>query len=366
MTKPSTTLWEIEAHTQAKHDILKRYLGAWFGILGQSIPRIMYLDGFCGPGRYKHGEDGSPIVALKAALEQGEILKNSQIVFFFIDSRDDRIEHLKHEISLLSLPKNFTLKIKTGDFQQVLRETFHSADQNGTTLEPTFAFIDPFGFKDVPFELIKRLLNNPSTEIFINVMIDFVNRFIEHPDPIIQQQIIDLFGTTKVLDVIRAGGNREENLRRLYLEQLQSHARFVRYFEMQNEDNRAIYYLFFATKHPLGFARMKEAFWKVDPESGFKFSDATNPDQMILFRSDPIPSVANLIVQEFSSAPQPVITDQIQNFIEQETIYIASQMKKALIFLETSKKITVCPQKVDGKKRIRNKFPLGVKINFES
>jgi three-Cys-motif partner protein len=53
MPVPVDTLWEIEPHTIAKHEILRRYLGAWFVIMGQTNRRIIYLDGFCGPGRYK-------------------------------------------------------------------------------------------------------------------------------------------------------------------------------------------------------------------------------------------------------------------------------------------------------------------------
>lgn len=186
MAKPATTLWKIEPHTQAKHAILRHYLGAWFGILGQKVPRIMYLDGFCGPGRYAEGEEGSPLIALQEAMKHSQLLQNSKIVFFFIDERDDRIEHLRYEISQLSLPKNFSLIIQTGEFQKVLEQVFQHAGQAGTDLIPTFAFVDPFGFKGVPFEMVKRLLLNPHTEVFINVMIDFVNRFVEHPDPVVQ------------------------------------------------------------------------------------------------------------------------------------------------------------------------------------
>ena len=62
--------WDLAAHTAAKLEILGAYLRAWFPIVGhsQSFDRIIYIDGFAGPGRYKKGEDGSPIIALKAAL----------------------------------------------------------------------------------------------------------------------------------------------------------------------------------------------------------------------------------------------------------------------------------------------------------
>jgi three-Cys-motif partner protein len=98
MTKPSETLWEIEPHTKAKHEILRRYLGAWFPILGLKIPRIVYIDGFCGPGRYLGGEEGSPIIALKEALNQ-PALANAEVNFLFIDERADRISHLESELS---------------------------------------------------------------------------------------------------------------------------------------------------------------------------------------------------------------------------------------------------------------------------
>ncbi|GAI63170.1 unnamed protein product, partial [marine sediment metagenome] len=39
--------WPLEPHTKAKHEILKRYLYAWFPILASSHRRILYVDGFC-------------------------------------------------------------------------------------------------------------------------------------------------------------------------------------------------------------------------------------------------------------------------------------------------------------------------------
>jgi hypothetical protein len=56
---------------------------------------------------------------------------------------------------------------------------------------------------------------------------------------------------------------------------------------MYDDKNNLIYYLFFASNHPLGHKKMKEAFWKVDNQSGFKFSDRTDPGQPVLFELDP-------------------------------------------------------------------------------
>jgi three-Cys-motif partner protein len=68
MTDSLPTIWSITPHTQAKHAILKRYLDAWFPILSRQAAilnrkfgtvngrRILYIDGFAGPGIYTGGE----------------------------------------------------------------------------------------------------------------------------------------------------------------------------------------------------------------------------------------------------------------------------------------------------------------------
>ena len=44
MAKPDETIWEIEPHTLAKHEILRRYLGAWFPILATQNSKLIYFD----------------------------------------------------------------------------------------------------------------------------------------------------------------------------------------------------------------------------------------------------------------------------------------------------------------------------------
>lgn len=98
MTTPQETIWEIEPHTLAKHEILRRYLGAWFPILGTYNRRIVYIDGFCGPGQYKGGEPGSPIIALQEAINHKQRLAGIEVSFLFLDERLDRISHLENQI----------------------------------------------------------------------------------------------------------------------------------------------------------------------------------------------------------------------------------------------------------------------------
>jgi hypothetical protein len=47
-----------------------------------------------------------------------------------------------------------------------------------TNLAPTFAFIDPFGYSGLPMDLLAELLAFPRTEIFVNFMVGYVQRFL--------------------------------------------------------------------------------------------------------------------------------------------------------------------------------------------
>lgn len=362
MTKPSETLWEIEPHTKAKHEILRRYLGAWFPILGSKIPRIVYIDGFCGPGRYLGGEEGSPIIALQEARKQ-PVLVNSEVIFLFIDEREDRIKHLESELSLLNIPNNFHIDTRVNEFENTLTKILDDIQSKGDHLAPTFAFIDPFGFKGAPFSLIKRLMANSRTEVFINIMVDSINRFVEHPLPADRQHIKDLLGAPddEIEDVINSQ-DRILAFQQLYQDKLLKHAKFVRYFEMRDYRNKIIYYLFFASNHPLGHKKMKEAFWKVDSQSGFKFSDRTNPNQPVLFELDPSVDLARALKAQFSGKTQK--SEDVIYFVEDKTAYIETHAKKALLHLENGNEISVESNKSDGGKRKRNTFPNGVIIHF--
>src|SRR6266480_4373366 len=65
----NATLWPLGEHTPGKHLVLRNYLNAWLPILGMTHDRIVFIDGFAGPGEYAGGEPGSPIIALRALKE---------------------------------------------------------------------------------------------------------------------------------------------------------------------------------------------------------------------------------------------------------------------------------------------------------
>lgn len=366
MPVPTETIWALDPHTVAKHVILRLYLQAWFPILNSFHKRVIYVDGFCGPGRYKGGEPGSPVIVLQLAANHIKTL-TGDIIFWFIDADKDRIEYLKTELARLTLPANFKVSASHGRFEDKLRELLDRIDQRNAQLAPTFIFIDPFGFSGVPFPLVKRALEKPHTEVLVTFMVDSINRWLDHPEEKVRAHIAEIFGTNKVFKVDRKAPNRIDLLRILYQEQLETAGKFVRHFEMRDRNNRVQYLLFFATNHRLGHIKMKEAMWAVDPEGEFSFSDATNQGQQIMFGNDQ-PELLWPILRE-AFAGREVLTEEIQTFVEDKTAYLDKHMKATLKehenpSLPLSERVLVRDVKADGKRRKKGTFPKGVYVTF--
>jgi three-Cys-motif partner protein len=363
MPAPQPTVWIAEPHTLAKHAILKGYLEAWFPILSRHRGRVVYFDGFAGPGRYSHGEDGSPVIALKVALAHRPALQ-AELVFTFVEERADRAAHLRSvEIPALALPPNFKTQVATGEFASVLGRTLDALDIRGQQIAPTFAFVDPFGISGLPFSLVSRLLRRPRCEVLITFMTSTINRFVtELPD-----HVNDLIGDDGAADIIAAASDRVSTTRLLYQQALGRVASHVRFFQMQDTRNLPVYDLFFATNHPLGLAKMKEAMWGVDATGSYLFSDRTDPNQTILFTSEPGLDLARSLAVRF--AGQTVTTQAIFREVLDSTPYIEKHARDALGLLELAHDglppLRVEPLKTDGSKRRKGTFPEGVVLHFD-
>lgn len=289
MSGPKQTVWPIEPHTRAKHLILKRYLQAWLPIISRNRGRVVFIDGFAGPGIYDAGEEGSPVIAMRALIDHGfrEVIK-SNVHFLFFEADARRAARLGEVIEPLSeqLPHGSSATVLQGAYAELLTGALDEIERNGKQLAPSLVFIDPFGISGIPMSLVRRVLATPSCEVLINVMTGYMHRFISRPE--FEMPMDDVFGVPSWRDGLAlAGAERVDFLRRLYLAELTrtdvaGRARYARLFSMLNKSNQPIYDLVFATNHPVGIDRMKDAMWKVDGSGGERFSDATDPSQSTL------------------------------------------------------------------------------------
>ena len=113
------TIWKLEPHTLGKHKVLRGYLDAWIPIMASWSGRILFIDGFAGPGEYRKGEPGSPIIAINSLVEHtADHIIRGEMGFIFIESDEKRVEHLREIIDPLleSLPSNAWVQIRHGIF----------------------------------------------------------------------------------------------------------------------------------------------------------------------------------------------------------------------------------------------------------
>lgn len=352
MAAPKATVWELAPHTRAKHAILKRYLQAWMVILSQAkFPEILYIDGFAGPGEYDKGDPGSPVIALQTALDYRPPL-TAKIHFLFVEKDKERSAHLKSLVDKMTLPANFAVIIEGGKtFEAAFGKHLPAYQRNGRLI-PTFAFIDPFGWSGVPFSIVQQIMRQRSCEVFVNFMYDEINRFIGHPDQV--SNFNEFFGTTawEACKALTKPRERNRFLHDLYIKQMHEAAgiKYVRSFKMSNDKDVTDYFLFYGTNELLGLKKMKEAMWRVDESGEFRYSDATDPHQAVLFGNEPnAEQLKRNLLGQFKGKKAKV--GEIEDFVVVHTAFRETHYKKVLKNMETATAEIAINWAPEGRKR---------------
>jgi len=359
------TVWERPPHTKAKHDILMRYLGAWFGIFGRSRyhQRVNVLDGFAGPGRYDDDEPGSPVLTLNTLLEHRSFADFGDTTFNFIfnEWNDERFASLQGVLADLKegrapWPKTVQVMERNQNFQALARELLDSIP-TGKQLAPTFAFVDPFGYKDVPMSLIRDLVSHSSCELFIYFDFNSVNRFANAG--IVDPHFNALFGCDEYKDAPAADDGRGQFIHDLYERQLRQKCDFAHIcsFEMVNKSGHTGSYLFFCTRDDQAYDKMKEAMWKLAPGGGYRFDDRL-AGVLVLFEDEAnTEPLQDELAQHFAGRTVPF--EEVSKYVITKTPFHSGQVKvKTLKPMQQAGCISSPNQKRKGQ------FPPGTLIEF--
>ena len=361
MSKPRDTLWPLEDHSRGKHAILRRYVQAWLPIMATQSDRLVLVDGFAGPGRYRGGEPGSPLIMLDAYLRHShrEGIR-AELTFLFIEERQDRVDHLTQEVSALGpLPKNVHVQIEHGSYQDLFRQLLAELQAAQQTLAPTFSFIDPFGYSDAPMDQTGQFFQFRKCEALVYVPTDAVVRFLTVPGQ--EQALTTLYGT----DEWKKGGampgsERRQFLHDLFRDQLQKHgSRWVRSFEIVKGSGLG-YYLFFGTNSPAGMEKMKDAMWSVDRQTGCQYRDATDSAlQPVLFESHPNTGPLLTSLRQHFGTRQFTI-EEAERYTILETAYAKSHLRR----------LTLVPEEKSGRLEVHTQrarrfcYPVRTKMSF--
>ena len=332
--------------------------------------RVIFLDGFAGPGRYSGRELGSPLIALDTLVNHTAFaeMSRSEFIFVFVENDSDRFENLQTELDIFwkqragGQPRNIVVNIYNREFTQISQEI---RDHTKGRLAPTFAFIDPFGWSGVPMTTIRDLLSSNKCEVLFNFMYDSLNRFITDSRSGTINSFNSLFGTESNEHMSAeslSGEQRKEFLVNLYKEQLRNIGgfRYVRSFELRNITRRRTQYcLMFGTRHPRGLKAMKEAMWSLDPVSGAYFQGFAG-NQLMLFEPKPdTEPLKTALLDRFGN--QSTSIEAIELFVVEETDYLTTHYKRVLIELENSGLVTCLSER-----KRRRTYPPGTVLRLAS
>jgi hypothetical protein len=130
---------------------------------------------------------------------------------------------------------------------------------------------------------------------------------------------------------------------------------------MRNERDTMDYFLFFATNNELGLKKIKDAMWRIDESGTYTFSDATDPNQSVLFSAEPDRELLRrLIVDKFAGFE--TTPSEIERFVVHDMPFRETYYKKVLQLLEGAERIV--PINPPATRRRGTYADMNIKLRF--
>jgi three-Cys-motif partner protein len=253
--------WTYPEHTAAKHEILRRYLGAWLSILGRGKrgfrhSQLVLLDGFAGRGRYLEGQAGSPAIMFERAKQVAEDGLVEKVLIRCSEPNKINFGHLKDVSDALVHPK-----VKVHATQETFEDVaarFVTWVAGETAPPPTFVMVDPYGVHGVRLETLRRLLSFDRVEVLLTFMVREPSRFLKEAN--YEEPLTALFGGDSWKACEHADDRPECLMRRFREVVTPTVARYATPFKVYEDQRKVpLYYLVHLTNNDLGMREMTEA-----------------------------------------------------------------------------------------------------------
>ncbi len=253
--------------SRIKHQILRGYLGAWSGILGNDFSRLAYWDCFAGDGLYvdENGVQlpGSPQLAVKTAVDFVSKSAGRSVTLGFIERNKEKAQRLADNLLHMSRPSSVLVRVLAGDAYDLADKLLSPLAQVGQTV-PTLFFVDPYGYP-LPIPVLRRLLARPKSEVLVNLMWFRMSMDLGNPDK--REQFDRMFGREKWREQdfnTLTGRSKEQAFLNYFVKEVGSEFHPCCEMPYSPEDNvtspdkRTKYYLIHFSRHSSAALAMKE------------------------------------------------------------------------------------------------------------
>ena len=341
---------EPREQSLVKSRIVTKYFESWATVIIPRVrvrgQRLLYMDLFAGPGRYRDGTPSTPIVVLQKAINNPELRK--MLVTVFNDKDSENSEQLRNAIG--TLPGVETLSYQPQVENEEVGEKLVSVLES-MKLIPTLLFVDPWGYKGLSLALINSVLQNWGSDCVFFFNYNRINPGLNNP--IVEERMNDVFGVTRASMIReRLMGLQPREREFLIVEEMSQAlkglgAKYVLPFTFKNEEGtRTQQYLIFASKNPTGYKIMKDIMAKESTEQNqgvpsFIYSPASRKWPFLFELHRPLDDLEGLLLEEF--AGQRLTMKEIYESHNVGRPYIESNYKSVLLNMESAGKIQAIP-----------------------
>jgi three-Cys-motif partner protein len=374
LNPPESFFEEQREQSEVKANIVSKYFDAWSNVMLGAMKkfghfdRVAYIDLFAGPGRYKDGSKSTPLMVLETAIARPKLA--SVLVTMFNDRDPENVASLEMEIK--ALPGYHTLQHPPRIFCSEVGEDAQTMLANAR-MYPTFAFVDPFGYKGLSRGIIQSIIKDWGSDCVVFFNYSRINAGLNNDAVRIHMDA--LFGRERVERMRAEMASMKSYVREFYvLENLaialkDLGAKYVLPFKFRRADgSRTSHSLVFVTKSEKGYEIMKDIMARESstedqgvPSFAYSPADARTPLLFSLAR--PLEALADDLVETF--AGRTMTMHEVYRAHHVDTPFIPRNYKQALSDLEVAGRITCSPAADKHKKYAgQPSFGDGVRVHF--
>lgn len=265
--------WIYQKHTREKHNVLSYYLKVWASITSSENYKLRVFDCFAGRGGYTASTGtesypldnieadiefpGSPVIILDALAKHKHNFQEAEAIF--LEPNDQNRKDLRRNLDQISeLPNNIDYKISDQPFQQGIEpEIAKSGGWDGFA----FFFMDPFGIKDLDYDIVSKITSTQRFDCIITLMTKELIRWQE--SDVHEEAFQLLYGTEQWRSELQSyeANHLETTEAEYYCERLEEGGTnyTLAYMTTRGDSKQLMYDLVMTTNDSRGLEAMKES-----------------------------------------------------------------------------------------------------------
>jgi three-Cys-motif partner protein len=289
--KGESTRIKLEPHSEAKIELICKYLAKQFNILKRAphYDTVSIYDLFCGEGKYGDGKFGSPVKIIETLYNHSSSKVNQNnkgklnFNFYFNDTgmsaiekefkKTDRVKkiitekfpnyHDKCKISYDDLDAN--------DYMKRINDSLRS--------EIRTIILDPWGYTQFDYNILKRVTNR-NTELIIFIPVSNIWRFLK--STMNDESSFNVEAIKQFINILWGQSTPEsKNLDDFFIELANKIKEYLGYeynnfFQFTPKNIGQKYGLFLFSNNYRGYTKMLESMWEIDTENGKGFQTKSN------------------------------------------------------------------------------------------